>query len=195
MRISADNMSRHYVPDGHLYTIYLDGKEVDNAVEADDEKGEVIVYCDLGDRWVGPSFPTRKKIFGEVKIVKKKSMDIEKRKAEIHKKGWGQEIWISNNDEYCGKILEFGAGKTFSMHYHLLKREDFYVLEGRLKLEYFDLSNADRKSMELLPGDAIEIKRGVPHKITALEKSRIIEISTTHHESDSYRVEKGDSQK
>ena len=28
-------------------------------------------------------------------------------KPKIVKKGWGEEIWIHNDEEYCGKILRF----------------------------------------------------------------------------------------
>ena len=32
-----------------------------------------------------------------------------------------------NNSEYCGKILRFNSGKKFSMHYHLEKKETWYI--------------------------------------------------------------------
>jgi mannose-6-phosphate isomerase-like protein (cupin superfamily) len=110
-------------------------------------------------------------------------------------KGWGKEQWLCNNEEYCGKLLEFNAGSKFSMHYHLNKREHFYVLKGFLILTFFNLQNADKKSHNLLEGQVVEIPRGVPHQIEAKENSVIIEISTHHEDSDSYRIAKGDSQK
>lgn len=112
-----------------------------------------------------------------------------------HQKGWGIEVWIVNNDLYCGKILEFDATAEFSMHYHLKKDETFFVLSGLFKIEWFDLSNADRKNKTIRAGEVVRIPTGVPHKIYCIEKGSIIEISTTHEEEDSYRVEKGDSQK
>lgn len=116
-------------------------------------------------------------------------------KPEIHSKGWGKEIWIQNNGLYCGKLLYFNKGASFSMHYHLNKIETFYVLSGSLELEHFDLNNADRKSNILQEGDVIDIPLGTPHKVRALTDAVIIEISTHHEDSDSYRIEKGDSQK
>lgn len=110
-------------------------------------------------------------------------------------KGWGREIIIDNNEEYCGKILEFKKGSKFSDHFHLNKRETFYVLSGKLGLWHYDLTNGQRHYVTLFPNDVIKINRGEPHQIEALEDSKIIEISTTHEDSDSYRIGKGDSQK
>lgn len=113
----------------------------------------------------------------------------------VVQKGWGQELWIVNNHKYCGKILEFNAGAKFSMHYHVNKEETFFVLNGHLKLYYFDLSNAEPKYEDLRSGDVVDIPQYNPHKIEAIEDSTIIEISTHHEDSDSYRIAKGDSQK
>jgi hypothetical protein len=46
-----------------------------------------------------------------------------KLKCDFVDKGWGNEIIFANNEKYCGKLLNFSAGKKFSMHYHLLKDE------------------------------------------------------------------------
>ena len=40
-------------------------------------------------------------------------------KGEIHEKAWGHELWIINNEKYCGKLLVFKKDKSFSM-LHLL---------------------------------------------------------------------------
>ena len=29
------------------------------------------------------------------------------KKSEFHRKGWGYELWIANNKDYCGKLLFF----------------------------------------------------------------------------------------
>jgi quercetin dioxygenase-like cupin family protein len=49
--------------------------------------------------------------------------------------------------------------------------------------------------MNLIVGDVVHIKPCVPHKLIAVEKSSIMEVSTQHFEEDSYRIQKGDSQK
>jgi mannose-6-phosphate isomerase len=121
-------------------------------------------------------------------------INIRKPLQEVQK-GWGKEIWLANNNKYCGKILKFNAGSKFSMHYHVDKEETFYILDGHLKLKYFDLSNAEEKIQDLYSGDVVDIPQFNPHKIEAIKESTIIEISTHHEDSDSYRIEKGDSQK
>jgi len=42
-------------------------------------------------------------------------------------KGWGHELILVNNEKYCGKILFFKKGCKFSMHYHMIKQETWYV--------------------------------------------------------------------
>lgn len=109
-------------------------------------------------------------------------------------KGWGYEQWAHNDEKYCGKVLVFQKHKTCSMHYHKLKTETFLVFEGKVLLQYSDddeLKNV--KQIILDQGSVFEIPAGLRHQIFALEDSRIIEFSTQHYESDSYRVFLGDS--
>lgn len=115
--------------------------------------------------------------------------------AKIYPKGWGEEVWIINNDKYCGKLLKFNKGAAFSDHYHISKDEAWYVLEGRLELRYYNLANADRLVVELGPGSVVHIPPSTPHQLVAHEVSVVIEVSTPHDEADSYRIGKGDSQR
>lgn len=110
-------------------------------------------------------------------------------------KGWGEEVWIVNNNEYCGKLLKFNSGARFSMHYHINKEETFFVSKGKLSLKSINLENAEEFTKEINAGDVVDIPRFAPHQLTALEDSEIIEFSTHHEDSDSYRIAKGDSQK
>ena len=112
---------------------------------------------------------------------------------EEHPKGWGRELWIVNNKGYCGKILEFNKDKRCSFHYHLLKDETFYLQQGLIELLISwedDIESA--KSIVLKPGDKHHIPQGLRHQMIALEDSKLFEFSTTHYESDSYRIVKGD---
>ena len=115
-------------------------------------------------------------------------------KTKIVKKGWGREVWLANNEEFCGKLLEFKSGKRFSIHFHLDKREVFYVLSGTVDLFFYDLTRARKLGKRLIVGDAVEIPRGCPHQLVAVTQTTIIEVSTHHKDSDSYRIEPGDSQ-
>ncbi len=117
-----------------------------------------------------------------------------RRKVEEHPKGWGREVWLAANDKYCGKLLCFKEGAKFSAHFHDLKNETFYVLKGKVKLTWFNLGNADEIVEVLIEGEVIDIPRLCVHQVEALEESVIIEVSTQHLETDSYRVRKGDSQ-
>lgn len=108
-------------------------------------------------------------------------------------KGWGHEKWIVNNEKYCGKLLFFEKGKKCSWHYHEKKEETFYIHSGKLQLVYgyhHDFLDADK--IILKPGDKFEIPRLLCHQMYALEDTEMYEFSTTHFDSDSYRVEKGD---
>jgi len=116
-------------------------------------------------------------------------------RVQKHPKGWGEEIWITNNDLYCGKILKFNKGAEFSMHYHIKKEETWAIIEGTLMLRYYDLGNAIEKEVELGEGDTVHLRPCIPHKLIALEDSKVFEVSTQHFEYDSYRIQKGDSQK
>jgi mannose-6-phosphate isomerase len=117
------------------------------------------------------------------------------RPPEVHPKGWGEEIWLANNDKYCGKILKINKGAKFSLHYHLQKIETFHIFKGKIWFRFMDLKRADIVSQTVVEGKCIDIPIGLPHQIEALEDSIIIEVSTHHEDSDSYRIEKGDSQK
>lgn len=112
----------------------------------------------------------------------------------FHPKAWGSETWLVNNDRYCAKILDFIKDESFSDHFHWTKEETWYVVDGKLLLEYYDLSNATRLTKELGIGDIIHVPPGNPHKLTALLDSKVLEVSTRHEESDSYRIGKGSSQ-
>jgi len=117
-----------------------------------------------------------------------------KQTASIVKKGWGHEVIIINNEKYCGKILHFKKDAKFSMHFHIKKVETWYVSSGKFIFKWIDASNANVKVEELLPGDIITNEIGEPHQILCIEEGDIFEVSTTHYDSDSYRVMKGDSQ-
>jgi len=98
------------------------------------------------------------------------------------KKEWGSEEWIVNRD-YCGKKLILNKGFRCSMHYHKNKDETFYILSGKVLLEIGTQKNI------LHPGHSILIKPGQKHRFTGLEQSEIMEFSTHHEDSDSYRDE------
>ena len=62
-------------------------------------------------------------------------------------------------------------------------------------MKYYDLSDAGDKVVELNEWDTVHLRPCIPHKLIALEDSKVFEVSTRHYEYDSYRIQKGDSQK
>ena len=115
-------------------------------------------------------------------------------------KSWGSEIWVINNESYCGKVLRVSASKYCSFHYHKLKEETLTVVSGQVLMLYADQSEATTLatndvpaevpvlSRVLHPGQAWHILPGYAHQFFALEDSVIFETSTHHLDEDSYRI-------
>lgn len=108
-------------------------------------------------------------------------------------KGWGYELWIVNNDKFCGKLLKFDAGKRCSWHFHKIKEEAFFLHSGKMDV-YYSYSDdfAKAEKVTLLQGDSFHVPVGLRHQMVALEESSLYEFSTQHFEADSYRIIKGD---
>lgn len=108
-------------------------------------------------------------------------------------KPWGYELWIHNDEDYCGKLLVFTKqGNNFSMHYHLKKKETWYVQSGGFDFHWLDVENGKRMRKIIKEGDSVLIERGLPHQLIALENnSTIVEVSTEHFDEDSYRIYRG----
>ena len=97
-------------------------------------------------------------------------------KPEKVDKVWGHELWVYNDEEYCGKLLVFEeAYSKFSMHYHIIKKESWYVQEGQFKFDWIDTEDATLQTTILDVGDSVTIERGQPHQLTALKP-----VSYTH---------------
>lgn len=109
---------------------------------------------------------------------------MELRQGKIVKKVWGNEAWIVNRPDYCGKMLFVKKGYRCSKHYHVKKAETFFILKGKVLFEY---GNSDKQILQ--PGDIIDIPRQKLHRFTGLEDSQIVEFSTHHEDDDSYRLE------
>jgi mannose-6-phosphate isomerase-like protein (cupin superfamily) len=118
------------------------------------------------------------------------SFDVKIKQPKQVKKKWGYELWIHNDSQYCGKLLVFNnAGDKFSMHYHMLKNETWYVQQGAFQFDWIDTENGERNYTQLQIGDVVYIEKGLPHQLTALSPNSIImEVSTEHFDEDSYRI-------
>jgi mannose-6-phosphate isomerase-like protein (cupin superfamily) len=118
------------------------------------------------------------------------NFDIKIQTPKRVEKQWGYELWIHNDSQYCGKLLVFtNSGNKFSMHYHMLKNETWYVQEGAFQFDWIDTESAERCYTQLQKGDVVYIEKGLPHQLTALtDNSIVFEVSTEHFDEDSYRI-------
>ena len=94
------------------------------------------------------------------------------KKVKVVEKPWGREIWIADEGEYGGKILEIKKGYSTSVHYHKIKKETIYVDKGKLKIKSGD------EEYILNEGEAVTIRPFTVHQLIALEDVRLIEVST-----------------
>jgi len=109
-------------------------------------------------------------------------------------KSWGWEKWFADNSLYFGKCLYVKKGKWSSFgnfHYHKIKDETFFVISGKLHLEYVIETEKEMEILTLIlnKGDSFRVKPGVKHRFTSTSflGCKFIEASTTHRDEDSYR--------
>jgi mannose-6-phosphate isomerase len=95
-------------------------------------------------------------------------------------KPWGHELLWALSEQYAGKILFVNAGESLSLQFHNEKDESWYVLEGRAKLELGDAGQGLLNEAVMVAGDAFRYTPGTVHRVTALEDTRILEVSTPH---------------
>ena len=95
-------------------------------------------------------------------------------------KPWGHELIWALTDRYCGKFLVIEAGHALSLQYHEKKDESWYVQSGRATLELGTVDEGGTlEVLEIGGGDAFHYRPGTIHRITALEETTIVEVSTT----------------
>lgn len=104
-------------------------------------------------------------------------------------KPWGFEEIICNTEDYCGKFLHIKEGQRTSWHYHKIKDEHFHVQRGRLVLYYSEDMDFSRANVVTLnEGETAHIPVGTVHRLEAQVDTVVLEISTTHFDSDSIRL-------
>lgn len=94
-------------------------------------------------------------------------------------KPWGYEKLYAVNDSYAVKEIGFNKGARCSLQKHEQKLEHAYVLYGKLQVEEDD-ENGNLQTNICTPGMVYEQKPGFRHRVTGLENSAIIEVSTPH---------------
>lgn len=94
-------------------------------------------------------------------------------------KVWGQEIWLVNCSEYCGKLLLLNRNAEGSYHRHKRKKETFTGIKGDALL------TVEGGEYVLSPtSETITVEPGEKHRIVGLTHAVILEISTHHSDDD-----------
>lgn len=95
-------------------------------------------------------------------------------------KPWGWELVWAEADDYVGKLLFVRAGESLSLQYHEVKDESWLVQEGRARLELGEVGGGALDVLEIVPGDAFRFRPRTVHRVTAVEDTLVIEVSTPH---------------
>jgi mannose-6-phosphate isomerase len=102
-------------------------------------------------------------------------------------KPWGWELIWAEADDYVGKLLFVRAGEALSLQYHEVKDEAWLVREGVARVE-LGPEGEELETIEIREGDALRYPPGTLHRVTAVEDTLIVEVSTPHLD-DVVRVE------
>jgi mannose-6-phosphate isomerase-like protein (cupin superfamily) len=95
-------------------------------------------------------------------------------------KPWGYELIWADTDAYVGKVLFVKAGEALSLQFHNEKDESWLVQSGRAKLELGSAGDAVLREEVIGAGAAFRFRPGTVHRVTALEDTTIVEVSTPH---------------
>ena len=95
-------------------------------------------------------------------------------------KPWGHELIWALTDVYCGKVLFVKAGQSLSLQFHREKDESWLVQSGRAKLELGEVGETVLKEEVIVSGNAFHYTPGTVHRVTAIEDTTILEVSTPH---------------
>jgi mannose-6-phosphate isomerase len=97
-------------------------------------------------------------------------------------KPWGYELIWAHAEQYVGKVLFVKAGESLSLQFHREKDESWLVQAGRAKLELGSAGDPVLKEEVVSAGAAFRYRPGTVHRVTALEDTTILEVSTPHLE-------------
>ena len=95
-------------------------------------------------------------------------------------KPWGHELIWALTDVYCGKVLFVKAGHSLSLQFHREKDESWLVQSGRARLELGEVGQKALQEEVIGAGAAFHYPPGTVHRVTAIEDTTILEVSTPH---------------
>jgi len=100
---------------------------------------------------------------------------VDARKVE---KPWGHELIWALTERYCGKLLFVRAGQSLSLQFHKEKDEAWLVQAGRARLELGRAGEGILSEEVVTAGAAFHFAPGTVHRVTAIEDTTILEVST-----------------
>lgn len=86
-------------------------------------------------------------------------------------------IW-AETEHYVGKVLFVKAGESLSLQFHREKDESWLIQAGRARLELGSAGDAVMREEVIGPGATFRLRPGTVHRVTALEDTTILEVST-----------------
>lgn len=95
-------------------------------------------------------------------------------------KPWGWELIWAHAEQYVGKVLFVRAGHSLSLQFHNEKDESWYVQSGRARLELGETGQGVLDEEVVTTGACFRYRPGTVHRVTAIEDTTILEVSTPH---------------
>jgi mannose-6-phosphate isomerase len=102
--------------------------------------------------------------------------EVEPRRVD---KPWGYELVFAQTESYVGKVLFVRAGESLSLQFHRQKDESWLVQSGRAKLELGSAGDPVLNQEVVAAGACFRFRPGTVHRVTAVEDTTIVEVSTT----------------
>lgn len=93
-------------------------------------------------------------------------------------KPWGYELHWAHTRHYVGKVIHINKGHALSLQYHNQKDETIFVWSGRILFEID--RDGTLVGREMGPGESVHVAPRTIHRMTALEDSDVMEVSTDH---------------
>ena len=100
--------------------------------------------------------------------------------SRLVEKPWGWELIYAHTDTYVGKVLFVRAGQSLSLQYHERKDESWYVQSGLARLELGEVGDTELTTDSIAAGASFHFPPGTVHRVTAIEDTTILEVSTPH---------------
>ncbi|MDO8601352.1 MAG: cupin domain-containing protein [bacterium] len=105
------------------------------------------------------------------------------------KRPWGGFIKFIDNKPCTIKIHFVKKGESFSLQFHKLREEFWYLISGKIKV-IIGKSLKSLKNKTLKEGEYIFIPKKYLHRLKALEVSKVLEICTgKFKENDQIRLQ------